>query len=142
MRAPLNLALYVKKMENITQPTEMFDLILLASSIVLALIYFNNYIYCHIALALGVFMLFLSIVFGETFFSCESTGTIGIYELFVSLKACLPLRPLVTLYLAAILLVAAVTGYARATFTLALVSLKQHITSRSKRTAKQQRPFN
>jgi len=118
-------------MENITQPTEMLDLILLTSSIVLALIYFNNYIICHTALALGIFMLFLSIIFGDTFFSCESTGTIGIYELFLSLKTCLPLRPLVTLYLAAILLVTAITGYARATFTLVLVSLKQHITSRS-----------
>ena len=115
-------------MENITQPLEMLDLLLLASSVLLALIYFNHYLFCHVSIAVGVIFLFISIIFGESFFECNSTSTIGLYELFISLKSCLPLRPLLTLYISVALLVAALTGYIKVTGIFIFHYFQQHIT--------------
>ena len=109
----------------------MLDILLLASSIVLGLIYFSHYVFCHIAMALGVITLLIGIAFGEAFFSCNSIQTINLHELFISLKACLPLKPLIWLYFSTALILMAIIGYARVSLTVGYAYLQKHITSQS-----------
>ena len=127
---PLSNTLYEQIMENILSPFETLDRTLFIVSIGIALIYFRHYIYCHAAIAFGIFGLLLSLVFAASFFDCDLSINYSIYKIFGNLRSCMPLKSNLILYLSAFTTVTALTGYIRVTAVLLYKLLKKHITSK------------
>ena len=114
-------------MENITPFSDIVDVSLLILSAVIALIYINNYYFCHAVTLIGVILLILSIFLGEILFDCNPISNTGIYDLYKAEKSCLPTRVL-PIFLGSVgAIFAAITGYIKVTAIYGLKKVKKNI---------------
>jgi len=120
-------------MEGITPLAETVDQILILLSIAVGLLYFSNYIYCHVALGLGVILLTISLVISQLkSIPCDILSSNSLYDLYTCLKYRIRVRSLIWHYISFGLIFSALVGYFKVTAYLLYEKLKKiHISNSS-----------